>query len=162
MENRLKDIKKHAAIEVAKRREDLKRMLAKMKQKAQRKTNSLHVKLQTVKNTMAQDLNKAYKKGTSDTCKTIGNGEEVANDKSRVESRKNYCTASFAEDYTSYQNCLDTDDFCHLCCDNEFGEFYLNEREQCYQVSCNAEPIHIDTKEDASGRWIWQTTETAS
>jgi hypothetical protein len=161
MEEREKKIKKQAALEVSRRRLDLKALLEKMKKKQLRKKNSLAVKLQGVKNAMAQDLGKAYKKGKIESCKLIGNGTEEGKNGSleRVEKRKNYCTASFAENYLQYQNCLDTEDFCHVCCDNEFGEFYLNERESCYAASCDAEEIKSEIAPDISGAWIWQSKE---
>jgi hypothetical protein len=132
-----------------------------MKKKSQRKSNSLAVKLQSVRNSMAQDLNKAYKMGSTKNCEDIGNGLEdnTESSKIRVEKRKHYCTANFAENYAAYQNCLDTDDFCQVCCDNEFGEFYLNERESCYKKSCDHVEPQKELKQDLLGKWIWQTIE---
>ena len=157
----LQNIKKNAAAQVAKRRADLKKLIAQMKQKQKRKQNSLAVKLQTVRNAMAQDMGKAYKRGSSDYCKQIGNGTEdgPGGSQERVEKRKHYCTANFSENYAMYQTCLDSEDFCHICCDNEFGEFFMNDRESCYLASCNADPENkIDDPKDNSGRWIWQSS----
>jgi hypothetical protein len=156
----LTNIKKSAAAEVTKRRADLKKLIAKMKQKQKRKTNSLAVKLQTVRNAMAEDMGKAYKKGSTALCQAIGNGTEEGNGGSaeKVEKRKHYCIANFSENYAMYQTCLDSEDFCHVCCDNEFGEFFMNDRESCYKASCDADaPPKIDDAKDTSGRWIWQS-----
>jgi len=153
------NIKKAAAAAVVKRRADLKKLIQKMKQKQKRKSNALAVKLQTVRNSMASDMGKAYKKGSAQLCADIGNGTEDGNGGSpaRVEKRKHYCIANFSENYAMYQTCLDTDDFCHVCCDNEFGEFFMNDRESCYTASCDADaPPQVDEQKDASGRWIWQ------
>jgi hypothetical protein len=155
----MKNIKKSAAQEVTKRRADLKKLINKMKLKQKRKTNSLAVKLQTVRNTMASDMGKAYKRGSTELCKNIGNGTEEGNGGSleKVEKRKHYCIANFSENYAMYQTCLDTEDFCHICCDNEWGEFFLNDRESCYLASCDADaPPVVDDKKDITGRWIWQ------
>ena len=156
----VRNIKKSAAAEVTKRRADLKKLIQKMKLKQKRKTNSLAVKLQTVRNSMASDMGKAYKKGSSEICKIIGNGTEEGNGGSleKVEKRKHYCIAQFSENYAMYQTCLDTEDFCHICCDNEFGEFFMNDRETCYLASCDADaPPKVDQEKDSSGRWIWQS-----
>ena len=153
----MKNIKKRAALEVNKRRADLKKLIAKMKQKQKRKTNSLAVKLQTVRNAMASDMGKAYKKGTVAICQAIGNGTEEGTGGSaeKVEKRKHYCTANFSENFAMYQNCLDGEDFCHICCDNEFGEFFMNDRESCYLATCDADaPLKVDDAKDTSGRWI--------
>jgi len=156
----VRNIKKSAAAEVTKRRADLKKLIQKMKLKQKRKTNSLAVKLQTVRNSMASDMGKAYKKGSSEICKIIGNGTEEGNGGSleKVEKRKHYCIAQFSENYAMYQTCLDSEDFCHVCCDNEFGEFFMNDRETCYLASCDADaPPKVDQEKDTSGRWIWQS-----
>merc|ERR1712032_557555 len=156
----LKNIKKNAAAEVVKRRADLKKLIEKMKQKQKRKSNSLAVKLQTVRNSMAAEMGKAYKKGSTALCSQIGNGTEDGNGGSleKVEKRKHYCIANFSENYAMYQTCLDTEDFCHICCDNEFGEFFMNDRESCYLASCDADaPPKVDDAKDTSGRWIWQS-----
>lgn len=152
-------IKKEAIKAIQIKREELKKLIEKMKKAQQRKTNSLAVKLQTVRQSMAQEMGKAYKKGDTDHCKNIGNGTEdgIGGSLQKVEARKHYCTASFADNYAMYQSCLDTDDFCHLCCDNEFGEFFLSERESCYSASCDAAvPDKQIEAKDGQGRWIWQ------
>jgi hypothetical protein len=157
----ISNIKKAAAAAVVKRRADLKKLIQNMKKKQQRKANSLAVKLQSVRNAMAQDMGKAYKKGSADKCKIIGIGTEDGPGGSleRVEKRRHYCIANFSENFAMYQSCLDTDDFCHLCCDNEFGEFFQNDRDSCYAVSCMADPeIVIPENKDNSGRWIWQNS----
>jgi len=162
-EKAVSNIKKAAAQAVVKRRADLKKLIANMKKKQLRKTNSLAVKLQTVRNSMASDMGKAYKKGSALVCKEIGNGTEDGNGGSleKVEKRKHYCIASFSENYAMYQTCLDSDDFCHVCCDNEFGEFFMNDRESCYTASCDADaPPKVEDAKDTSGRWIWQNQVT--
>jgi len=157
----MKNIKKSAAAEVTKRRADLKKLIAKMKQKQKRKTNSLAVKLQSVRNSMAQDMGKAYKRGSTALCQQIGNGTEEGNGGSleKVEKRKHYCTANFSENFAMFSTCNDAEDFCHICCDNEWGEFFMNDRESCYLASCSADaPLDIgDKADDKSGRWIWQS-----
>ena len=158
-EKAVSNIKKAAAQAVVKRRADLKKLIETMKKKQKRKTNSLAVKLQTVRNAMASDMGKAYKKGTVAICQAIGNGTEEGNGGSaeKVEKRKHYCTANFSENFAMYQSCLDSEDFCHICCDNEFGEFFMNDRESCYLATCDADaPLKVDDAKDTSGRWIWQ------
>merc|ERR1712151_283636 len=107
-ERAVTNIKKAAAQAVVKRRADLKKLIATMKKKQKRKTNALAVKLQTVRNSMASDMGKAYKKGSVDVCKDIGNGTEDGNGGSleKVEKRKHYCIANFSENYAMYQTCV--------------------------------------------------------
>merc|ERR1711957_9839 len=104
----MRNIKSAAAVEVLKKRADLKKLINKMKLKQKRKSGALKVKLQTVRNSMAADMNKAYKRGSSEHCKIIGNGTEEGNGGSleRVEKRKFYCTANFSDNFAMYQTCL--------------------------------------------------------
>jgi len=128
-EETLMNIKTAAFKEVQNRRINLKRMIAEMREKQRRKTISLENRLQAVKYNMALKMKNAYKKGDMKFCVKIKNGEIK-------ESRRNYCVANFSDDILNYQECLSTDDFCHFCCDNEFGDFNHNERRVCYKESC--------------------------
>lgn len=132
----IQNIKKAALHEVQERRVNLKKLIEDMRNKQKRKTNHLFQKLQSVRLGMAKEMSKAYKKGNVKNCISIGTGEDE-----QKEKRKHFCTANFPDDFISFQNCNDTDDFCHLCCDTEFGEFYIGEREQCYKKSCNYKNI---------------------
>lgn len=145
---------RHAAIkEVQTRRNNLKKIIEEMRQKQKRKTNGLSQKLQSVRYEMAQQMGKAYKKGDAGNCQKIGFGTES---KEKKQMRKNYCVANYSEDFVKYQDCLEGDDFCHMCCDSEFGEFYVGERETCYKAACKKNTDPEPEKQD-SGRWIWQT-----
>lgn len=148
----IQNIKKAALQEVQVRRNNLKKLIEEMRSKQKRKTNSLSQKLQAVRYQMAQQMGKAYKKGDSGRCESIGRGTE---NKEKSEMRKNYCIANFSEDFVNYQTCLDGDDFCHMCCDNEFGEFFIGERESCYSKAC-IKKTELPPKE-VDGRWVWQS-----
>jgi len=63
--------------------------------------------------------------------------------------------ANFSEDFVNYQTCLDGDDFCHMCCDSEFGEFYIGERENCYSKACTK--VVVEPPKEVDGRWVWQS-----
>ena len=148
----IQNIKKAAFHEVQVRRTNLKKLIEEMRSKQKRKTSGLSQKLQAVRYQMAEQMGKAYKKGNVNTCEKVGYGTES---KDKQEMRKHYCVANFSEDFVSYQTCLDGEDFCRICCDNEFGEFYMGERENCYSLSC-VKTVE-ETKKETHGRWIWQS-----
>jgi len=108
-------------------------MIEEMRIKQKRKTSNLSQKLQEVKYEMAKQMGKAYKKGDRRKCIKMGNGNESDE---RKEMRKNYCTANYSDDFVNFQACNNGEDFCHMCCDTEFGQFYVEEREKCYSLSC--------------------------
>jgi len=148
----ISNIKKAAAREVQIRRDKMKKLIEDMRQKQKRKTGALTAKLQSVRYQMAEQMGKAYKRGSLETCIRIGFGN---GSQDNIQMRKHYCTANFSEDFINYQTCLDGDDFCHQCCDNEFGEFYTSDREACYTKSC-VTPIAV-TNSSTKGRWAWQS-----
>ena len=149
----ISNIKKAAAKEVQIRRSNMKNMIEEMRKKQKRKTSGLSQQLQSVRYAMAEQMGKAYKKGSLENCVKIGSGKDVPD---KIAMRKHYCTANFSEDFVNYQTCLEGDDFCHQCCDNEFGEFYIGERENCYAKACVVDkPVVL--KQNSNGRWIWQS-----
>jgi hypothetical protein len=150
----IENIKKAAAREVQIRRGNLKKMIEDMRQKQKRKTGALAQRLQSVRYQMAEQMGKAYKKGSLESCTKIGTGKDNTD---IVKMRKHYCTANFADDFVNFQTCTDGDDFCHQCCDNEFGEFYIGDRENCYSKTCVLAPNVEAPKNDRNGRWIWQS-----
>ncbi len=118
-----------------------------MRLKQKRKTNNLVQKLQEVKYEIAKDIGEAYKKGNELICQKIGKGNE---NNEKIIMRQNYCEANFLENVFGYQNCMENDEFCHLCCDNEFGEFYIDERENCYLKSCKKLNLEEANKEETN------------
>lgn len=43
----------------------------------------------------------------------------------------NYCVISFT-DFDEIEGCKDPNNFCHACCDNEFGVIKIAQRSNCY------------------------------
>ena len=150
-EEEVKHIKEVAAQQVNVRRSQLNDLLKKMRKDAERKKARLKQKLQTVRNEMAQQMGKAYKKGDISNCEKGMKSDEI---------RKTYCTATFMEDYNNYSLCIEGgEEFCTLCCDAEFGDFYMNERQECYKNLCSNPKSGEQIANSAvmvDGRWIWQ------
>ena len=128
-EETMKNIKTAALKEVEHRRVNLKKIIAEMREKQRRKTISLANRLRLVKFNMAQKMNSAYKKGDIAFCVKIKKGEPK-------ETRRHYCVANFSENILNFQECMSTDDFCHFCCDSEYGDFHQQDRKRCYNDSC--------------------------
>jgi hypothetical protein len=124
------------------KRAQLKLQLEAAKKTAERKRSKLKQQLSTIRYEMAQEMTKVYKKGDKNKCIEASNS---------VELRKNYCTASLTEDYSALQDCIDGTDFCTMCCDLEFGEFYQGDREDCYKATCKSKKETM-----FQGRWVWQ------
>lgn len=122
-----------------------------MRKKAKQRIGKLSQKLQGVRLSMANTMTSTYKNGDSSKCITGTTDESV---------RISYCTANFMDDFEQFSSCKGGDDFCTICCDNEFGDMMMSQRQQCYQAACanakgdgNGAPAGGD---GPSGRWVWQ------
>jgi hypothetical protein len=152
-EEEISSIKTAASEQVEIRRSQLKDQIAKMRKKAERRKASLAQQLQTVRITMKDTMGKVYKKGDVGKCKKAMEGPN---------ERILYCQGNFVDDFNNLTNCKEGDDFCMLCCDNEFGDYYINERQKCYKTTCTGKNPGEDDDDQptnngpATGRWIWQ------
>merc|ERR1712032_1172199 len=46
--------------------------------------------------------------------------------------REKYCSQNFADNYIKYSDCINKDSFCYVCCENEFGDLHVVQRDACY------------------------------
>jgi hypothetical protein len=158
-ENEAKRIKEETAKQIIAKRNKLNEMIKKQKDQAKRKKAQLKQKLLNVRYEIANEMTKANKRGESIKCqKAIESAAE----------RKNYCSAAFSEDYASNVTCNEGElnEFCTMCCDNEFGEFYENDRNDCYNKICSpTKGIKVEGTQvvtdgvlmpNTMGRWVWQ------
>jgi hypothetical protein len=157
MEKEATKVKDEVAQQILLKRSQLNEMLKKQREHAKRKKMQLKQKLQDVRSQMAEEMTKASRKGDATKCqKSIDSPVE----------RKAYCNLGFADDFANYSTCNEgsIDEFCTMCCDNEFGEFYENDRNECYKKVCTKaidSPIPIQNDPNSpitNGRWVWQET----
>ena len=143
IENQLNQEKIHTSMEVdsiaqktkeelMKRREALKEDLKKRKMQRRAKLEELRTKYQAQKIRVGEVVKNAYKKGNTKNC------EKGIKD---TLDRTAYCKASFPEEPNKFTLCMSSaDEFCQLCCDNEFGDFYYQERNNCILKVCKTNP----------------------
>lgn len=142
------NVKKEVVDTVTIKRKELKQKIMDMRKKAQRKKDEIASELQTVRISMSKTMTNAYK---------IGNGEKCKQGRTDEKIRLTYCTANFMTDINLFANCKDSNDFCLVCCDHEFGEMYPEKRQSCYADNC--EPVVIAPPESVvkmeTGEWVW-------
>jgi hypothetical protein len=141
----LEKIKKETSEQITMKRAQLKLQLEAAKKSAERKRTKLKQQLTSIRYEMAQEMTKVYKKGDKNKCIEASKSAEV---------RKTYCTASYTEDYSALQDCIEGTDFCTMCCDFEYGEFYQADRDECYKATCKFKSETTTTT--MQGRWVWQ------
>ena len=141
-EAEIERIKKDAAQEVAVRRSKMKKKIAEMKKRNQRRKRALTGQLTAVRSSMAKTMTKANKTGDMSVC--IGS----RNDKAQ---RDSYCDKAFFDNLSENQVCKESQTFCDSCCENEFGDIHVAQREECIK-KCVGE---AKVKETTNGQWVW-------
>ncbi len=107
-----------------------------MRAKAKLRKSKYQQELQSLRDKMAMDQMKANKIGDISTC-TKG--------KLEIEYRVLYCDKNFPDDFINNRDCK-SDEFCYMCCEQEFGNFHLDRRELCYNM-CDFKEEKIIKKE---------------
>ena len=126
------------------RRSKLKSKLAKMKRKSRKQNEELFQQIMNVRASIAGKLGKAYKKGNEDNCKCALKDED---------SRLGYCSKNFPADFDTFNDCKSEEDFCTFCCEHEFGDVFIQEKQRCIENLCSSK------KGNPAGRWVWEKPE---
>jgi len=124
-DNEIQKLNKEVEIEVELKRKELKRQIALLRARARRKKAELQDQINRVRGQMAKDMMEANKNGNLKHC-IKGKKEAIY--------RNNYCNTNFVDDYLKNNDCKVGATFCYTCCENEFGNAFLEKRDQCYNA----------------------------
>jgi len=140
-ETEMKKIRDLAEKQVVIKRSQLKNDVMKMRKKAERKKAQLAQQLQAVRVQMSKDMNKIYKNGDMNKCREAMKSKD---------NRETYCGVNFPDDYVRFTDCkAEEEDFCYFCCETEFGDMHMDQRQLCYDTLCTQK------QENDDGKWIW-------
>jgi hypothetical protein len=145
----IKKKKKELSFDIELKRAELKRQIEFMRRRQKRKRAELEQKLQLIKAKMAGDAMKANKMGKISNCRR---------GKKSQKERTNYCDANFIDDFMKNSDCKVEDQFCYICCENEFGNMFLRKRESCYDMCDETNKKGKkkgNTVKITDGRWVW-------
>jgi len=123
----IQQIAKTTQTQISKQRTLIAKKLIEMRQKQSRKKAELTNHIFTIRTQIAQKLQKINKYGSDVHCTNYN--EKVV-----------YCNKNFPDNYFKYQECLSNDTFCYICCENEFGDMHILQRDDCYN-KCDTTPI---------------------
>lgn len=137
------EIKNRAAKQVEEKRVLLKQKIVGLRKKAEKANNKLAAKLAAMRTEIASKMQNSYKVGTADHCTLIGKSDHYQQD---------YCVANFSDDFGKFNDCRDPEEYCNTCCDFEFGEMHIEERNKCKTDKCTTANVEAAQK----GRWVWQ------
>jgi len=153
-QNEIKKINREVSIEVELKRNELKRQVALMRLRARRKKAEVQEQVTRVRGQMAKELMEANKNGDIQFCRK---------GKFDILYRKDYCDSNFRDDFIKNTDCKDNETFCYLCCENEFGNSFLDRRDECYNM-CDGrkykDPSRLKKKakpgmKKTRGGWVW-------
>lgn len=119
----IEQIAKQTQQQIMLQRKNIAQKISEMRQKQRRKKAELKNQIMSIRTQIAERLQKINKTGSSEKCLSI-------------ESRTAYCTANFPDNYIKFGECEAPESFCYVCCENEFGELHVLDRDNCYN-SCD-------------------------
>lgn len=122
-EKAIQEIRKNTQAQILKQRQLIAKKIIEMRQKRKRKNAELKNQILSIRSNIVDRLKSINKNGDKSVCLDIKNME-------------NYCTKNFADNLFKMTECKVKESFCYACCENEFGELHVLDRDQCYS-SCD-------------------------
>jgi len=142
-EQQIENIKQEAKKEISIKRNNMKAKILSMRRKNERKKNLLKQQLMAVRTEMADSLQTATKQGSQANC------EAAKGDQTKINA---YCENNFFDNFSKLADCKDLSSFCYVCCENEFGDVFVTERNSCFAM-CDKKADEKSPTEN--GRWQW-------
>jgi hypothetical protein len=127
-QEQIEKLKEHAKKEIQIKRQQIKDKINAMKKRSERKKSALKAQIQTIRMKTAGKLQKVAKVGDASKCFRPDSNNQI-----HIKQIEDYCTANFYDNYIKLNECKAPDSFCYTCCENEFGEIHILERDKCYK-----------------------------
>lgn len=128
-ERSIEQLKKQVQLTIQKQRNEVQEKIKRMRQINNRKRQHLLQQIQLIRTETAGHVNKATRKGDMSTCKAIVDIRDQGIKQGKINEYCSLNLINFIPDCTT--------NFCYSCCENEFGDIYISERNQCYNTVCN-------------------------
>ena len=128
-ERSIEQLKKQVQLTIQKQRNEVQEKIKRMRQINNRKRQHLLQEIQLIRTETAGHVNKATRKGDMSTCKAIVDIRDQGIKQGKINEYCSLNLINFIPDCTT--------NFCYSCCENEFGDIYISERNQCYNTVCN-------------------------
>ena len=128
-ERSIEQLKKQVQLTIQKQRNEVQEKIKRMRQINNRKRQHLLQQIQLIRTETAGHVNQATRKGDTNTCKAIVDIRDQGIKQGKINEYCSINLVNFIPDCTT--------NFCYSCCENEFGDIYISERNQCYNTVCN-------------------------
>jgi len=140
----INSLKEEAQQSINIKRQEIKKKLLIMKKRNKRKLASLKGELMSLRTEVADKLQKVSRAGNSEKCTSAFGNEE---------KQKSYCEDNFNTDFNKLVECKNNENFCYTCCENEYGELYVKNRDGCYNQCDKLK--NGDNKSASTGKWVY-------
>jgi len=124
-ENEIGELKSELKMEIEMKRDQMKRKITEMRKKSRRRKALMQSKMNKIRTQMAHDIMMANKEGDIKFCKK---------GKKDLKERETYCNTNFIDNFVLNYDCKNDENFCYMCCENEFGSNFQLERNGCYDM----------------------------
>ena len=128
----IKKVEKDAKFIISSKRSQETKKLEILRKLNLRKKKKTASQIETLRFDLAMEMMDAQKIGDAKRCNP-GLGEQHVQD---------YCNEMFYDDYEELQDCYLEQNFCFMCCDNEFGGFEVDDRKECVS-NCEMEEVDV-------------------
>lgn len=118
-EKAISEIRKNTQSQILQQRQKIAKRLLEIRQKNKRKNAQLKNQILSIRSNIAERLKTINRKGDLTTCMDSKNMD-------------NYCKKYFIDNFVKMNECNTKSSFCYVCCENEFGELHVVERDECY------------------------------
>jgi hypothetical protein len=131
-EEKIRQIQEKARREISIKRQTMTKKLSEMRLKKERKKRELQKQIMSIRLEMSSKFNQLSKLGNSSHCRDLNS----------LEKKLDYCNTKIEQDEqiqctNNAKNQFYGDvSFCGYCCENEFGDLHLKEREKCLIDAC--------------------------
>jgi DNA polymerase III delta prime subunit len=144
MSEKLKEIETDLKSKVQINRKKLYRKLFLLKLAHERKKNKYRQQIMDIKRTLTQNMLNADKLGDENKCISAFESKTI----------EAYCSDAFLIDPISLADCKKEENFCYICCENEFGDMHQLERERCVNSCEKKETLNKLKDIDCGKNWL--------
>ena len=142
---KVKDIQSQAIQQVNMARLRLTQRLRIMKNSQERMEKISKQRIIQIKAKIAATLLHEAKNGKSENCDPNQSSKD----------RLKYCEDNFIEDIEKLNDCKkSSDDFCYVCCDNEFGKLHEDKKDDCFEICDKFSGVNSSEKQE-NGYWTF-------
>lgn len=133
-EDAINQIKEEAKKTIMVKRAQMKKKLQMIRAKNRRKLSAMQSEIINIRVQTAGRVQKFAKVGNQANCFNPAQTGSAASQ--QIET---YCQANFPDSNAKLLECKNPESFCYVCCESEFGDLHIPEREKCFKQVCETD-----------------------